>query len=137
MSVWWWTLVVAAAAVAAYAALVVGLLVAGRRMHARALAGFVPDCAVLFRRLAADPRLARRHKLVLVLLAAYLATPIDLVPDFLPVIGQLDDAILVVLVLRAVLRGAGAQVVREHWPGPEPSLRVLLRAAGAPVPAVP
>lgn len=61
------------------------------------------------------------------LLVLYLISPIDLVPDFLPVIGQLDDAILVVAVLRLVLRSVGAEPVREHWPGPESSLSVVLR----------
>jgi uncharacterized membrane protein YkvA (DUF1232 family) len=137
VSVWAWALVAAGAVALAWAGLVVGLLVAGRHTHARALAGLVPDCAVLFARLARDPRVRRRDRAALGLLVAYLATPIDLIPDLLPVIGQLDDAILAALVLRAVLRGAGPDVVREHWPGPEPSLRALLRAAGAPAPAVP
>lgn len=131
MSVWAWALVVAGACALAWAGLVVGLLIAGRATHARALAGLVPDCAVLFGRLARDPRVRGRDRVALVALVAYLASPIDLVPDLLPVIGQLDDAILAALVLRAVLRGAGPEVVREHWPGPEPSLRALLRAAGA------
>ena len=130
MSIWSWTLIAGAAALAAYAILVLGLLVAGRRTHARALAGFVPDCALLFRGLAADPRVGRREKLLLLALAGYLASPIDLVPDFLPLIGQLDDAVLVALVLRTVLREAGPEVVREHWRGPEPSLAAMLRFAG-------
>jgi uncharacterized membrane protein YkvA (DUF1232 family) len=54
---------------------------------------------------------------------AYLVVPIDLVPDFIPIAGQLDDAILVALVLRGLMRGAGASVVREHWPGPVWPLR--------------
>jgi uncharacterized membrane protein YkvA (DUF1232 family) len=56
--------------------------------------------------------------------------PFDLVPDFIPVAGQLDDAILAGLVLRVLLRSAGAELIREHWPGPEPSLNRLLRLAG-------
>ena len=124
-------LVAAAVALALYAALVVALVLAGRRTDARALAGFVPDCVVLVRRLLADPHVPRGRKLLLVALLAYLALPFDLVPDVIPVAGQLDDAIAVALVLRVVLRGAGAHVVREHWPGPERSLRAVLRLAGA------
>jgi uncharacterized membrane protein YkvA (DUF1232 family) len=128
---WAWAVVVAGAVALAWAGTVGGLLIAGRRTHARALAGLVPDCVVLFTRLARDRRLPRRHRAALLVLVAYLATPLDLIPDVLPVIGQLDDAILAAVVLRAVLRGAGPEVVREHWPGPEPSLRALMRAAGA------
>lgn len=119
-----------AVVVALYAVFVVGLLVAGRRGQARALAGFVPDCVVLFGRLARDPRVGRGHRVLLLALLAYLAMPLDLVPDFIPVAGQLDDAILVGLVLRWVLRGAGPAVLAEHWPGPQGSLRVVERLAG-------
>jgi uncharacterized membrane protein YkvA (DUF1232 family) len=118
------------AAVGAYAAFVVALTVAGRRPGARAVAGFIPDCVVLARRLLGDVRVPRRHKLLLGALVGYLALPIDLVPDFLPVVGQLDDAIVAALVLRAVLRGAGPGLLREHWPGPERSLAVVMRLAG-------
>ena len=120
------------AALAAWLLLVVALLVAGRREEARALAGFVPDCVVLVRRLLGDPRVPRGAKAALGVLVVYLASPIDLVPDFVPVAGQLDDAILLALVLRRVLRGAGEEVVREHWPGPERSLRVVLALAQHP-----
>lgn len=116
---------------AAYAAFVLALVAAGRRGPARALAGFVPDCARLFKRLIADPRIPRRRKLPLVLLAGYLVSPIDLVPDFIPVAGQLDDAILVAVVLRSLVRSSGPELIREHWPGPDESLRAVLRLAGA------
>jgi len=122
----------AAGAVALYALAVLALVLAGRRSDARALAGFLPDCVVLLRRLLADPRVPRRHKLALGALVAYLAMPIDLVPDFIPVAGQLDDAILLMVVLRRVLRGSGDALLREHWPGPERSLAVVLRLAGQP-----
>lgn len=122
----------AAGAVALYALAVLALVLAGRRSDARALAGFLPDCVVLLRRLLADPRVPRRHKLALGALVAYRAMPIDLVPDFIPVAGQLDDAILLMLVLRRVLRGSGDALLREHWPGPERSLAVVLRLAGQP-----
>ena len=62
--------------------------------------------------------------------SGYLALPIDLVPDFLPGIGQLDDAVLLGLALRVVVRGGGIELVREAWPGPEASLTLVLRAAG-------
>jgi uncharacterized membrane protein YkvA (DUF1232 family) len=121
-----------AIAAAVYAAVVLALVVAGHRSHAKALARFVPDCAVLFRRLMADRRVSRPRKALLGLLVAYLAMPFDLVPDFIPVAGQLDDAILVAIALRAILRDAGPGLVREHWPGPPESLRAMLRLAGAP-----
>ena len=121
----------AAAAVLLYAALVLALVVAGRRGPARALARFVPDCAVLFRRLIADRRVSRPRKALLGLLVGYLAMPFDLVPDFIPVAGQLDDAILVALVLRSLVRDAGPALVRDHWPGPPESLAAILRLAGA------
>ncbi len=114
----------------AYAILVVALMIGGRREAARALAGFVPDCVVLMRRLIADPRVARRYKLLLLAAAGYLALPIDLVPDFIPVAGQLDDAIVVALVMRVVLRASGTELVEEHWPGPPTSLAMVLRLAG-------
>jgi uncharacterized membrane protein YkvA (DUF1232 family) len=117
-------LTLAGAAVVMYATIVLALVVAGRREEARALARFVPDCAALAGRLLRDPRVARRHKLALALLVAYLASPIDLVPDFIPVAGQLDDAILVWLVLRAIRRSeGGAELVREHWPGSRPAAK--------------
>jgi uncharacterized membrane protein YkvA (DUF1232 family) len=124
-----WILLGFALALAFYALLVAALFVLGRRSDARALAGFVPDCVVLFRRLLRDPRVPRGRKVALILLVGYLAVPFDLVPDFIPVAGQLDDAILVALVLRLVLRGGGQGLVREHWPGPQSSLNVILRLA--------
>jgi len=130
MSWWQWLLVVLGVFVVLWAGFVVLLFVSGRRDDARALAGFIPDSIVLVHRLLHDSRVPRRRKLLLVALIAYLALPFDLVPDFIPVAGQLDDVIIVALVLRQVLRGGGETVLREHWPGPETSLRIVLRAAG-------
>jgi uncharacterized membrane protein YkvA (DUF1232 family) len=90
----------------------------------------VPDCAVLFARLARDPRVPRGRRLALVAVAGYLAFPLDLIPDFLPVVGQLDDALVVALALRSLTRSAGPEVVAELWPGPPGSLAVVLRLAG-------
>jgi len=125
-----WILIAALVTLGLYAVLLVALLLAGRGSQAAALARFVPDCAVLFRRLIGDPRVPRRRKAALWLLAAYLISPIDLVPDFLPVIGQLDDAIVVAVTLRYVLSAGGDELIREHWPGPEDSLRAVLALAG-------
>jgi len=86
---------------------------------------------VLFKRLLRDPRVPRRAKAALAFAVPYLASPIDLIPDFIPVLGQLDDALVVALALRSLVRGAGPDLLREHWPGPESSLRTVLRLAGA------
>jgi uncharacterized membrane protein YkvA (DUF1232 family) len=123
-------LLVVGALIVVWALVVLALMVAGRRTDARALAGFIPDCLVLMRRLLADPRVPRRRKLLLVGLVGYLALPFDLVPDFIPIVGQLDDVIVVGLVLRAFVRTDGGEIVREHWPGPQRSLELMLRAVG-------
>jgi uncharacterized membrane protein YkvA (DUF1232 family) len=119
----------AAALAGLYAAAVLALIAAGRRVHARALAGFIPDCVVLMRRLAAHREVPRRRKILAAVALGYLLMPLDLVPDFIPVAGQLDDAIVVALALRGLLRSAGDDLVRELWPGPEPSLRAIIRVA--------
>lgn len=129
MSWWVWLLVSLGALVVVWAGIVVWLVAAGRRSDARALATFIPDCVVLVTRLARDPRVPRRRKLLLLGLLVYLASPLDLVPDFIPVAGQLDDAIVVGLVLRHVVRTSGEPLIRELWPGPEQSLALVLRAA--------
>jgi uncharacterized membrane protein YkvA (DUF1232 family) len=129
MSLWQWVLVGLAAVLVLYLAAVLVLILAGRRGDARALAGFVPDCVVLFKRLLGDPRVVWWHKALLAGVIVYLVTPIDLVPDFIPVAGQLDDAIVVALVLRCVLRGSGEALLSEHWPGPPQSLLVIRRLA--------
>lgn len=135
MTLWQWGVIALGAFVFVYAGLVGMLAVIGRKAEARAIARFVPDCIVLFRRLLSDPRVSHRRKLLLLALVAYLSMPFDLVPDFIPIAGQLDDAILVALVLRTLLRAAGTDLVREHWPGPEESLNTVLRLAGRPAQA--
>ena len=125
---WPWGLLLIA--LAAYLVGVAALIAAGRREDARALAGFIPDCAVLVGRLARDRQIPRARRAVLFVVLGYLALPIDLVPDFLPGIGQLDDAVLLGLALRLVVRGGGGEIVRQAWPGPETSLVIVLRAAG-------
>jgi uncharacterized membrane protein YkvA (DUF1232 family) len=132
MSLWQWGAIALGTLVLVYAGLVGLLVVTGRRVEARSLARSIPDFIVLFRRLISDPRVPRGRKLLLLALVAYLLVPFDLVPDFIPVAGQLDDAIIAALVLRAVLRAGGPALIREHWPGPEPSVNAVLRLAGAP-----
>ena len=95
----------------------------------RAVAGFVPDCIVLFARLAKDARVPRGRRWLLAVALGYLALPFDLIPDFIPVAGQLDDAVLVALVLRRVARRTDPELLRELWPGPESSLQIVLRLA--------
>ena|SRR5436190_14470161 len=121
------SLAAVAALVALYSTALLALIAAGRRGDAVAVARFVPDCLVLLRGLARDARIRRGVKIAVVAVIAYLASPIDLVPDVLPIVGLLDDAILVAIVVRAVVRAAGRGVLAEHWRGPERSLLVLLR----------
>ncbi|WP_062211968.1 YkvA family protein [Demequina oxidasica] len=85
----------------------------------------LPDLIRLLRRLAADDTLPRGVRVRLWLLLAYLVSPIDLVPDFIPVIGYADDAIVVALVLRSTVRRAGAAAVTRHWPGTPEGLATL------------
>ena len=125
-----WFLLVAACVLVIYAVLAISLIAAGRWQAARDVAGFISDCVVLLRRLLGDPRVPRRYKLLLGALVGYVMLPFDLVPDFIPVAGHIDDAVVVALALRLLLRGGGPDLVREHWPGPERSLAVVLRLAG-------
>ena len=114
-------------AAAVYAALLVVLIVAGRGAAARELATLVPNLARLFKDLLRDPRVPRGSKVLLVIAAAWVASPIDLIPEFIPVLGPLDDAVVAALVLRHVLRRAGREVVVEHWRGDPATLERILR----------
>ena len=122
-------LVVCVVAALLWVALVAVLVALGRREEARAFARFVPDCVVLFRRILGDPRVPTGRKVLLLAAVAYLVMPFDLVPDFIPIAGQLDDAIVVALVLRSLLRAGGDRLLVEHWPGPRRSLELLRRLA--------
>ena len=118
-------------ALALYAAFVGVLVMLGRGEEARAWAALVPHALILTRRLLGDPRVGGASKALLWALLAYIVSPIDIVPDFIPVAGVLDDAVLVALVLRFLLRHTDRAVIAEHWPGPERSLRLVLRLAGS------
>lgn len=90
----------------------------------------LPDVIRLVHNLATASTVPRGTRLRLGLLLAYLASPIDLVPDFIPVLGYADDAIVVTLVLRGVVRRAGLDVVRTNWPGSDDGFTVLCRLTG-------
>jgi uncharacterized membrane protein YkvA (DUF1232 family) len=95
----------------------------------------LPDLLRLLRRLAADRGVPLRSRVQIGLLLVYLAVPIDLIPDFVPVLGYADDAILVALVLRSVVRRAGLDRVRRHWPGSDDGLAAVQRLTGLGVSA--
>ncbi|HUR14886.1 MAG TPA: DUF1232 domain-containing protein [Mycobacteriales bacterium] len=90
----------------------------------------LPDVLRLVGRLAKDPAVPRRTRVTLWLVLAYLALPMDLVPDFVPVVGYADDAVLVAWALRSVVRTAGRPALERHWPGTPQGLRVVQRLAG-------
>lgn len=122
---------VAAALLLIWLALVVALVIMRPRgsLLAEALR-VLPDVLRLVRRLAADKSLPRGVRVRLTLLLVYLAIPIDLIPDFIPVLGYADDAIIVTAVLRAVVRRAGLDAVRAHWPGTDDGFAIVSRLTG-------
>lgn len=126
-------LVALGVALALWLALLAALVLAGRGPLAGELARLLPDLIRLFAGLLGDPRVPRRAKVVLALTSLWLASPIDLVPEFIPVAGPLDDAIVAALALRYVLRITDAARIRAHWPGSDAMLDRLLRLAGARV----
>ena len=131
---WAWSLIGVVGALLLLWLLLIAVLWATRpdELRLRELLRLLPDVLRLIRRLAADGTLPRGVRLPLWLLLAYLAFPIDLVPDFIPVLGYADDAIVVALVLRAVVRRAGADAVTRHWPGTADGLSALRRLIRLP-----
>src|SRR6476661_1876424 len=111
--------------------LIVLLIAVGRRALARELATLVPNLTRLFAGLLRDPRVPLRAKVVLGASALYLAMPIDVIPDFVPIAGSLDDAIVAAFELRFVVRAASGEIVAEHWPGDPATLRRILWLARA------
>ena len=131
-----WVLGLALALAAVWGALLVALLVLrpGKGLLREAVR-LLPDTLGLLRRLAADPAVGRPVRLRLWLLFIYLALPFDLVPDFIPVLGYGDDAVLVAVVLRSVVRRAGPDALRRHWRGTPDGLATvwaLARLPGSP-----
>jgi uncharacterized membrane protein YkvA (DUF1232 family) len=123
----WLTWIVVAAAV--WIVAVVVLFLVGRRLAARELAALLPNLVRMCRTLLRDPRVPRGSKVVVGLAVIWFASPIDLVPEFIPVLGPLDDALLVALVVRHLVRRAGRDVVAEAWPGDSATLERMLRLA--------
>ncbi|MFC5829449.1 YkvA family protein [Nonomuraea insulae] len=130
---WWWDLAIGLvlAVAASWAALVVALVVVRPRDGLlRESLRLLPDMLRLVRRLAADRALPRGVRIRVGLLLAYLACPIDLIPDFIPILGYADDAIVVAAVLRSVVRRSGLSAVERHWPGSEDGFAALVRLTG-------
>jgi uncharacterized membrane protein YkvA (DUF1232 family) len=112
------------------------LIVLARRLPPgllRDLAAFLPDCVTAVRRLRADPRVPRRAKIAILVAAVWVASPIDLIPEFLPVIGPLDDIVVVALALRYAARQVPREVLLAAWPGER---RLIERLLG-PAPIIP
>ena len=110
------------------------LIVLARRLPpgvAKDLAAFLPDCVTTMRTLRRDPRVPRRAKIALLIAVLWVLSPIDLIPEFLPVIGPLDDVIAVALLLRYAARSVPRQVVLDAWPGER---RLIERLLGPPRP---
>lgn len=132
----WWAQALLSAGVALLAvwgALIVALLLAKPEQPLlREALRLLPDLLRLLHRMAGDRTLPRGVRIRLGLLLAYLAIPIDLIPDFIPVLGYADDAILVTVVLRSTVRRAGLEAVRAHWPGSEDGYLALCRLTGLP-----
>ncbi|MFG1624607.1 YkvA family protein [Kribbella sp. NPDC049227] len=135
MAATWWS--VGAGVVGGVLLLWLALIVAlwiGRpdELRVRDALRLLPDLVRLLRRLAADPTLPRGVRVRLWLLLAYLALPFDLVPDFIPVIGYADDAVIVAFALRSVTRRAGSEALDRHWPGSPDGLAAIRRLARIP-----
>lgn len=96
-------------------------------MREAALAG--PQLLLLVGRLLVDPRIAIRRKLVVLGVAGYLLSPVDLIPDMIPVLGQVDDLLLVAVAIKVLLGGVSEEVVRSYWQGSEDALDLVTALA--------
>src|ERR687885_51513 len=132
---WWRVLLGAAAGLVLVYVVLLALLWRYARAHPEAVGlrdalRLLPDLLRLLRRLLADGTLPAGVRVRVALLVVYLAVPFDLVPDVVPVIGYADDVVVVALVLRSVVRRAGAEALQRHWPGTPEGLVLVLRLAG-------
>ena len=122
-------------AVVVWLVAVAALMVSGRTVEAKQLARLLPDLAALLRDLLRDPRVSRGSRVLVGIAIVWVISPIDLLPEFLPVIGPLDDVVVVALVLRHLVKKAGPEVVRDHWRGDPAMLERALRALRLPAPS--
>jgi uncharacterized membrane protein YkvA (DUF1232 family) len=99
---------------------------------AKELARFLPACVTTVRRLRAHPAVPRRAKLAVGFAGLWVLSPIDLIPEFLPVIGPLDDVVVVALALRYAARRVPREVLLEAWPGDRRIIERLLGPPGVP-----
>jgi uncharacterized membrane protein YkvA (DUF1232 family) len=121
----------AAALLVSWLALVVALMLVRPKGNVlREALRILPDLIRLLKNLATDRTQPRGVRIRLGLLMAYLAFPIDLIADFIPVLGYADDAIIVVAVLRSIVRRVGLEPLRAHWPGTDDGFKALCKATG-------
>ncbi|MEA2556950.1 MAG: hypothetical protein QOG88_488 [Actinomycetota bacterium] len=123
-------LIIMLIALAVWGVVIAALLISGRRWMAIAAAKVLPDLVRLLRGLARDSRVPRGSKWLLGFAALWVISPIDLIPEFIPVAGPLDDIVVVALVLRHVLKKAGRTVAQEHWTGDPAILERILQLSG-------
>ena len=136
----WWQIVlsVAASLVLVWLVLVVLLWLEQRKHPDRAsftdLLRLVPDVVRLLKRLAGDRAVPAGVRIWLSFLLVYLISPIDVIPDFIPVLGYADDALVVIVAIRVASRRAGRGAIERHWPGTPAGLNAVLRLAGLSCP---
>ena len=135
MTEWWQTLIGVLGGVVLLWLMLVSLLWWQQRHQPggaslRDLLRLAPDIVRLLKRLAGDKTVPMGVRIWLGVLAVYLVSPIDLIPDFIPVLGYADDAIIAAIALRFITRRAGVEAIERHWPGTSEGLRAVLRLAG-------
>ena len=122
-------LIALAVGIAVWLLAILILVIVGRKQKARELAAAIPNLLVLFRGLLRDPRVPRGSKIWVLVAVIWIASPIDLVPEFIPVLGPADDLIVAALVLRHVLKRTDRSLLAEYWRG-DPT--ILDRIVGSP-----